>query len=41
MCPEDDFLETAFEDVTGILGGLFNVLAKTDVTLMGVDLNVS
>ena len=41
MCPANHSLETTFDDVTGSFGGLFDVLAKTDVTLTGIDLSVS
>jgi len=40
LCPAEDSLETTFEDGTGSFGGLFDVLAKKDVTLTGIDLNV-
>ena len=37
----EDSLETTFEDGTRSFGGLFDVLAKMNVTPRGVDLNVS
>ena len=41
MCPEEGKLESTFDDGTGSYGALFDVLAKTDLTLTGIDLNVS
>jgi len=41
MCPEEGSLETTYQDGTGSYGSLFDVMAKTDVTVTGIDLNVS
>ena len=41
MCPDEGSLETTYQDGTGSYGSLFDVMAKTDVTVTGIDLNVS
>ncbi|KAL9183483.1 hypothetical protein ACHAXT_004339 [Thalassiosira profunda] len=40
LCPEDGKLEAGFQDGTGSYGVLFDTLAKTDVTVTGINLNV-
>jgi len=40
LCPEENTLETTFKDGTGSFGGLFDMMAKTDLTLTGIDLNM-
>ena len=41
LCADESTLETTFQDGTGSYGALFDVLAKSDMTLTGMDLNVS
>ena len=41
MCPGEGSLETTFEDTTGSYGALFDMLAKSELTITGLDLNVS
>lgn len=41
MCPEESSLETTFQDGTGSYGALFDIYAKTNVMLTGIDFNVS
>ena len=41
MCPEESSLETTFQDGTGSYGALFDIFAKTNVMLTGIDFNVS
>ena len=40
MCPEEAELISTFNDGTGSHGALFDVMAKTALTLTGIDLNV-
>ena len=40
MCPEEAELISTFNDGTGSHGALFDVMAKTTLTLTGIDLNV-
>lgn len=40
LCESESTLATTFQDGTGSFGALFDVLAKTEVTLTGIDLNV-